>query len=167
MIERHLSSGFNDRRIIPTGICIHYISGRYTQPDDPYDPDEIIRILEEYGFAYHDLITREGEVIELVPAPLRAWHAGESSWHGREDCNSFMLGIALAGMYETPFTDPQYDALAQRTAQHVQRFRTIRRENIAGHEDVAPDRKRDPGPGFQWDRYLHAINGLWEPRGIT
>lgn len=161
--KRHLSAGFNDRNITPTGICIHYVSGRYTQPDRPYDPDEIIRILTEHRFAYHDLIPREGGVIELVPAPKRAWHAGESEWHGRPDCNSWMLGIALAGMHGEPFTDAQYDALIERTAQHVQRF-PIRPENITGHEHVAPARKKDPGPSFQWNRYRHAIARLWEPR---
>lgn len=163
MIERHLSRGFNEREIVPEGIVIHYISARYTKPDDPYDPDAIIAILEEYGFGYHELICRDGTRIELVPPPLRAWHAGKSEWNGRSDCNSWMLGIALAGMHGEPFTGLQYDELAQATGEHVTRFPGIREENITGHEHVAPDRKKDPGPSFGWDRYRTAIAGLWPP----
>lgn len=159
--RRHLSGGHSDYEITPTGIVIHYISGRYTQPDDPYDPGEIIRILEEYSLGYHDLISREGDIYELVDAPLRAWHAGKSEWHGRSGCNNFMLGIALAGMHEAPFTDEQYEALAARTATHVHNFPTIRPENIVGHEDVAPDRKKDPGPSFDWQRYRNSIRHIW------
>jgi|AntDeeMetageno50_2_1112565.scaffolds.fasta_scaffold00356_7 AmpD protein len=162
VIQRHLSDGFNDYEIKPEGLLVHYVSARYTMPDDPYNVDEIIRILAEYGLGYHDLLPREGGVIELVPAPLRAWHAGESVWKGRTDCNSWMLGVALIGMHGEPFTDRQYDDLAQRTARHVARF-PIRRENVAGHEDVAPDRKKDPGPSFDWDRYESSIAGLWRP----
>lgn len=169
IVQRHLADGFNDRKITPVGIIIHYVSARYTAPDSPYDPDEIIAILREYGLGYHDLIARDGTVIELVPAPLRAWHAGVSEWHGRGDCNSWTLGIALAGMYDEPFTDAQYDALAQRTGQYVGRF-PIRPENIAGHEHVAPDSvrgegdgKSDPGPSFDWPRYRYDISGLWAP----
>lgn len=160
----HLSRGFNDRRITPTGLLIHYISARYTAPEDPYNPSRIIEILEEHGFAYHDLICRTHEegLIELVPAPLRAWHAGESSWHGRPDCNSWMLGVALVGMYDEPFTADQYDMLVERTGQRVQRY-PIRPENITGHEYVAPGRKKDPGPSFQWGRYRHAIDSFWRP----
>lgn len=162
VIQRHLAGGHNDYEITPEGIVVHYVSARYTMPDDPYNVDEIVRILEEYGLGYHDLLPRDGGVIELVPAPLRAWHAGESQWRGRGDCNSWMLGVALAGMHGEPFTDAQYDDLAQRTAGHVQRFPIVA-DNITGHEDVAPDRKSDPGPSFDWDRYRHAIAGLWEP----
>lgn len=164
-VKHHLIRGFNHRDIVPEGIVIHYISARYTQPDDPYDPDAIIAILDEYGFGYHDLVCRDGNVIELVPAPKRAWHAGESEWKGRPDCNSWMLGLALAGMHGEPFTDAQYDALSARTGEHVTRFPTIRPDNIAGHEDVAPERKKDPGPSFDWQRYRHAIAGLWPPGG--
>lgn len=163
IVQRHLSGGFHDRYIQTRGIVIHYISAGDTQPDARYDPDAIIDVLESYGFAYHDLICRDGTVIELVPAPMRAWHAGESEWHGRPDCNSWMLGIALAGMHHDPFTDVQYDALAQRIGEYVTRYSSIRPGNIVGHEDVAPQRKIDPGPEFDWDRLRAAIGSFWSP----
>ena len=162
LVRRHLSDGHNDYKITPEGIVIHWVSARYTMPDDPYNVDEIIRILAEYGLAYHDLIARDGTIIELVPAPLRAWHAGESAWDGRGDCNSWMLGEALAGMEGDTYTAAQYDALAARTADRMQHY-PIRSDYIRGHDEVAPDRKQDPGPLFAWDRYHHAIAGLWRP----
>lgn len=164
IIERHLSGGHNDREIDPEGVVIHYASARYTQSEDPYDVDEIIRILDENDLAYHYLIGRDGDVYELVPPPLRAWHAGESEWEGRGDCNSWMLGISLAGKYGESFTDRQYDSLAELTGRLVKGFPSIRKDCVTGHEDVAPDRKKDPGPSFDWDRYRHAIGGLWKPK---
>ncbi len=168
--KRHLTDGFDDYEITPQGLIVHYISARHTKPDDPYDVDEIVRILEEYGLGYHDLIPREGGVVELVPAPLRAWHAGESQWNGRTDCNSWTLGVALIGMHGDRFTSPQYDDLAQRTAQHVQRF-PIDRDLILGHDQVAGDDVRgegngkiDPGPSFDWNRFGTTIDGLWPPQ---
>lgn len=163
VVARPLDSGFNNYHIEPTGMVIHYISARYSKPNDPYDLDAVVQILQEYNLAYHDLITRDGTVIELVPAPLRAWHAGESFWNGKSDCNSWMLGIALLGMHDDTYTDAQYEALAKRTAQHADEY-PIEPYNIAGHENVAPERRCDPGPNFDWIRYRQDIGGLW-PRG--
>lgn len=157
--------------ITPAGILWHYISDRWGHyGDDPYSVDAVLELLTDHRLSYHELIDREGNVWELVPTGpkcFRAWHAGESVWHGRRDCNDWMIGLALMGMHGEPFTDAQYDRAIERTARFVQRFRTIRPENIAGHEDVAPDRKSDPGPGFTWNRYWQGVNGLWEPEGIT
>jgi len=170
IVRRHLSGGHNDYEITPEGVLVHWISAKNTQPDDPYDPDEIIGILEAYGLAYHDLICRDGTIIELVPAPLRAWHAGESRWRGRSDCNSWMLGEALAGMADDDYTDAQYDALAARTAQRVKQY-PIRMDYLAGHDEVAGDDVRgegngkpDPGPLFSWERYLESVRALWPPK---
>lgn len=153
--------------IVPTGELVHFVSDRYGHHgDDPYDVDSVWQILADYGFSYHRLIDREGAEIELVPMRpkcLRAFHAGKSIWHGRPDANDWMIGTALLGMYGKPFTDRQYDKLIECIARDVQRWPGIRPENITGHEHVAPGRKPDPGPTFDWRRLDRGIAGLWEP----
>lgn len=97
----------------------------------------------------HFLVRRDGELIQFVPCSKRAWHAGVSSWRGRERCNDFSVGVELEGSDETPFTDAQYavlnDLLAALRAAHPG-------ADVAGHSDIAPGRKTDPGPGFDWGR---------------
>ena len=98
----------------------------------------------------HFLIRRGGNLIQFVPCARRAWHAGESSWKGRARCNDFSIGIELEGTGEVPFTAAQYRRLAALTRVLQARY-PIR--DIAGHADVAPGRKTDPGPHFDWARY--------------
>ena len=97
----------------------------------------------------HFLVRRDGEVIQFVPCHRRAWHAGASCWQGRERCNDYSIGIELEGCDELPFTDRQYAALA-----HLTRVlgRSFRFEAVVGHADIAPGRKTDPGPHFDWRR---------------
>lgn len=99
----------------------------------------------------HFLIRRDGEIIQFVPCAKRAWHAGVSSWRGRERCNDFSLGIELEGDDYQPFAAAQYAALARLTRRLC---RTYPIRGIAGHADIAPQRKTDPGPFFDWQRYL-------------
>ena len=101
----------------------------------------------------HFLIRREGEVIQYVPCELRAWHAGASGWKGRSCCNDFSVGIELEGTDYGPFTDAQYDSLAALTRALFARYGRL---DLAGHSDIAPGRKTDPGPGFDWARYRAA-----------
>jgi N-acetyl-anhydromuramoyl-L-alanine amidase len=98
----------------------------------------------------HFLIRRDGELIQFVACKKRAWHAGESSWKGRTRCNDFSIGIELEGTDELPFTDQQYGRLAELTRALKVRYPIA---DIAGHSDVAPGRKSDPGPRFDWARY--------------
>lgn len=98
----------------------------------------------------HFLVRRRGELIQFVPCAKRAWHAGESSWKGRGRCNDFSIGVELEGTGETPFTDAQYRKLAELTRALQARYPIA---DIAGHSDVAPGRKHDPGPHFGWARY--------------
>jgi AmpD protein len=98
----------------------------------------------------HFLIRRDGELYQFVPCGARAWHAGESSWKGRTQCNDFSIGVELEGTGETPFTAAQYGRLAVLTRALKARY-PIR--DIVGHSDVAPGRKSDPGPHFDWLRY--------------
>ncbi|MCU0842374.1 MAG: 1,6-anhydro-N-acetylmuramyl-L-alanine amidase AmpD [Thiobacillaceae bacterium] len=97
----------------------------------------------------HFLIRRDGELIQFVSCSRRAWHAGVSSWRGRERCNDFSVGIELEGSDETPFTDPQYAALNDLLAA-LRAVHPI--ADVVGHSDIAPGRKTDPGPCFDWGR---------------
>jgi N-acetyl-anhydromuramoyl-L-alanine amidase len=104
----------------------------------------------------HFLIRRDGELIQFVRCEKRAWHAGESSWRGRGRCNDFSLGIELEGSDDVPFTDVQYGALAELTLAIKASYPI---EHVVGHCDIAPDRKTDPGPCFDWVRYRQSISG--------
>lgn len=99
----------------------------------------------------HFLIRRRGELIQFVSGDNRAWHAGQSCFQGRERCNDFSIGIELEGTGDRPFTQAQYRALASLTAMLVKRWPL---RFVVGHSDIAPGRKHDPGPTFDWTRYL-------------
>lgn len=103
----------------------------------------------------HFFITRVGTVWQFVSCNDRAWHAGASSWQGRERCNDYSIGIELEGLEGLPFEAAQYAALAQ-VCQHVEDEYSIRQ--IAGHEHVAPGRKQDPGSGFVWPQLQQMLN---------
>lgn len=102
----------------------------------------------------HFLIRRNGEIVQFVSCQQRAWHAGVSSWQGRGRCNDFSLGVELEGSDFVPFTDQQYAALS-RLSRRLKRVYQIR--HIVGHADIAPLRKTDPGPCFDWPRYLATL----------
>ncbi len=97
----------------------------------------------------HFFIRRDGEVIQFVSVDDRAWHAGQSAWRGRENCNDFSIGIELEGCDEEPYAFPQYEKLNELLAALARRFPI---HAIAGHADVAPNRKTDPGPHFDWKK---------------
>jgi len=110
--------------------------------------------LKDVHVSSHFLIRRDGGIVQFVPCAKRAWHAGVSSWQGRSRCNDFSIGIELEGSDYVPFTERQYAALARLT-RRLQRAYPIR--SIAGHSDIAPVRKTDPGPHFDWPRYRAAL----------
>lgn len=103
----------------------------------------------------HFLIRREGELIQFVSTLDRAWHAGASSFGGRERCNDFSIGIELEGTDEEPFTDAQYNVLSRLTAA-LQRRHPL--TDVVGHQHIAPGRKTDPGPFFDWVRYRKLLD---------
>jgi AmpD protein len=107
----------------------------------------------------HFYIRREGQLIQFVSVLQRAWHAGLSIWQGKSRCNDFAVGIELEGSDNVPFTDEQYDALHQLT---IALRTALPIRGITGHSDIAPGRKTDPGPHFDWLRYL---SPLTEPSG--
>lgn len=101
----------------------------------------------------HLLVRRDGRLIQFVPCGKRAWHAGSSSWRGRERCNDFSVGIELEGCDEQPFEAVQYHRLAGLIAALRRRYPLA---DVAAHAEIAPGRKTDPGPHFEWPR-LHAL----------
>ena len=105
----------------------------------------------------HVLIRRDGEIIQFVPFQKRAWHAGVSRCEGRERVNDFSIGIELEGTDSVLFEDAQYHALSELTRAIMRAYPGITRERIYGHDDIAPGRKTDPGPHFDWARYRAAI----------
>ncbi len=107
----------------------------------------------------HFLIRRDGEAIQFVPVSRRAWHAGQSSCLGRARVNDFSVGIELEGTDEIPFAPAQYTVLAELTRRLVELFPAINRERVFGHADIAPGRKTDPGPHFDWARYRRLAFG--------
>ncbi|MBT8136231.1 MAG: 1,6-anhydro-N-acetylmuramyl-L-alanine amidase AmpD [Gammaproteobacteria bacterium] len=106
----------------------------------------------------HVLVRRDGELVQFVPLDQRAWHAGESCHNGRAACNDFSIGIELEGDDETPFTTEQYEQLAALCLALEPVYPGIRLDQIVGHCHIAPDRKTDPGPNFDWQQ-LAALLG--------
>lgn len=116
------------------------------------DPEAhpFFREIEGLRVSSHFLIRRDGELVQYVPTELRAWHAGASQWQGRERCNDFSIGIELEGADDVPFAEPQYAALAPLMRALRERYGHL---EVAGHSDIAPGRKTDPGPWFDWERF--------------
>jgi AmpD protein len=119
-------------------------TNRLDPADHPY-----YREIHSLRVSAHFYIRRDGALMQFVPCTRRAWHAGVSEWRGRQRCNDFSIGIELEGCDERPFENVQYAVLARL-------IRVLRRsyavEDVVGHVDIAPDRKTDPGPCFDWSR---------------
>lgn len=126
------------------------------QLDIPRHPffDEI----KDLKVSSHLYIKRSGELVQFVPLDQRAWHAGLSSYEGDENCNDFSIGIELEGTDTNPYTDAQYQTLVATTLDIQRLFPAISNERITGHEHIAPGRKTDPGPAFDWPYYLGLLN---------
>ena len=105
--------------------------------------------LEGLCVSAHFFVRRDGEIIQFVSCDRRAWHAGISSWKGKERCNDFSIGIELEGADDSPFSALQYESLAT-LANALRAHYPI--EDVVGHSDIAPGRKMDPGPAFEWEQ---------------
>lgn len=105
----------------------------------------------------HVVIYRTGEICQFVPFHMRAWHAGESCYEGRTCCNDFSIGIELEGCDDIPYEDKQYAALAAVIRTLMACYPAITPERIAGHSDIAPGRKTDPGQAFDWKRLYSSL----------
>jgi AmpD protein len=121
-------------------------SNRLDPEEHPYYAD-----IQGLRVSSHFFIRRDGELVQFVPCGLRAWHAGASSWQGRERCNDFSIGVELEGTDDMAYTDAQYATL-NRLLEVLRAAYPI--AGLAGHCDIAPGRKSDPGPCFDWSRVV-------------
>jgi len=129
----------------------HLFLGRLDAGAHPY-----FRDIAGSRVSSHFLIRRDGALAQYVPCAMRAWHAGVSRWMGRDRCNDFSIGIELEGSDDVPYAEPQYETLASLLRALFERYGPL---DVAGHSDIAPGRKTDPGPYFDWLR-LRALAGL-------
>jgi AmpD protein len=115
----------------------------------------------------HLCIRRDGAVTQYVPFHERAWHAGPSSYRGRTACNDFSVGIELEGADTTPYEERQYRALAEVVAALCAAYPTLSPARLVGHSDIAPGRKTDPGPAFDWPLARRLIAAAVPPADRT
>jgi N-acetyl-anhydromuramoyl-L-alanine amidase len=118
----------------------------------PPDAHPFFKTLTNLRASAHFLIRRDGEIVQYVPCGARAWHAGESLYQGRAACNDFSIGIELEGTDDLPYEDAQYQALALLIKALLAAYPALAAARIVGHSDIAPGRKTDPGPAFDWPR---------------
>lgn len=116
----------------------------------PPKEHEFFAEIHELRVSSHLLITRQGDVVQYVPFHKRAWHAGVSAYQGRSVCNDFSVGIELEGTDDTDFTEQQYKVLVEALKALVSGYSGLSMQHITGHEHIAPGRKTDPGPHFDW-----------------
>lgn len=164
---RHVPSPYFDARPSVDDISllvVHNISLPPGQFGGPYieqfftgklDPAEhpFFKVIHQMGVSAHCLIRRDGEVVQFVSFLDRAWHAGQSSFAGRERCNDYSIGIELEGSDFVAYTEQQYQALTELTETLVSSFPQITNERITGHQYIAPLRKTDPGLVFDWTKF--------------
>jgi len=124
------------------------------QLDSTLDP--YFDIIKEMKVSAHLLISRSGEVIQFVSFDERAWHAGRSSYLGVPECNDYSIGIELEGADDVPFTDAQYATLAE-VVPAIQQAYPETLNHLAGHSDIAPGRKTDPGVHLDWMRVRSSL----------
>jgi AmpD protein len=110
--------------------------------------------LRDLKVSAHFLLRRDGEVIQFVPCAGRAWHAGASIWRGRERCNDFSVGVELEGVDDQAYTEAQYASLSRLFLALRARYPIV---DVVGHADIAPGRKTDPGPAFDWARFRETL----------
>ncbi|MDH5218120.1 MAG: 1,6-anhydro-N-acetylmuramyl-L-alanine amidase AmpD [Gammaproteobacteria bacterium] len=145
-------------------LVVHNISLPPGQFGGPYitqlfcnklNPDEhsYFKGIAHLHVSAHFLIRRDGHLIQFVPTTKRAWHAGVSEFCGREKCNDFSIGIEMEGSDDQVFEEAQYHTLARLVRLLTSAYPAIKADNITGHSDIAPGRKTDPGPYFDWERF--------------
>ncbi len=128
-----------------------WIDALFTNRLDP-EAHPYFQEIEDAQVSAHVLIRRDGELVQYVPFDRRAWHAGRSAYCGRERCNDFSIGIELEGADDIAYEPIQYERLAALIDALVAAYPSLSAERVAGHCDIAPGRKTDPGPAFEWPR---------------
>lgn len=145
----------------PTLLVIHNISlppGEFGGPEVvdffqnqlDYSSHPWLERLRDMRVSAHFFVRRDGDIVQLVSTDARAWHAGVSTFEGRERCNDFSIGVEMEGTDTIPYTDDQYQALARLNRALCDRYALTA---VRGHEHIAPGRKTDPGPSFDWVRF--------------
>ena len=129
----------------------------------PPDAHPYFKEIEGLIASAHALIRRDGQIVQYVPFGQRAWHAGKSDYQGRAACNDFSIGIELEGADGTPYNDAQYDALTALTAALLATYDSLSAEHIVAHSDIAPGRKEDPWPTFDWPRFRALLKERYVP----
>ena len=123
-----------------------------------HSKDAFYQEIRDLKVSSHLFIRRNGDSQQFVDLDDRAWHAGQSAWQGKERCNDFSIGIELEGTDDQTFTDMQYDTLIKLTKIIQRDYPLITIDRIVGHSDIAPERKTDPGPHFDWTRYRQGLS---------
>jgi N-acetyl-anhydromuramoyl-L-alanine amidase len=168
---RRVDSPNRDARpggLVPELIVVHGISlppgtfggpwiDRLFQNLLPAEEHPYFETIQHLRVSSHVLVARDGTLTQYVPFDERAWHAGNSYWRGRSACNDFSVGVELEGTDEEPYDDRQYEALADVVAALQRAYPSLAEGWIAGHSDIAPGRKTDPGPAFDWRRLEQAV----------
>lgn len=134
------------------GYVQRFFQNRLPADEHPYFAD-----IAELQVSSHLFIERNGQIIQFVNLNDRAWHAGVSEFAGRPDCNDYSIGIELEGCDDQPYEDVQYQVLAEVTQALMLAYPEITPERITGHEHIAPGRKTDPGPAFNWSAFKKDI----------
>lgn len=171
-VRQVLSPNFDARPkgVAPDLIVVHGISlpaGEFGGPwidrlfagDLPPAAHPSFRETAALRVSAHAVVRRDGAITQYVPFGMRAWHAGQSQYQGRSGCNEFSIGIELEGTDVIPYTDAQYESLAALVRALLATYPTLSTERIAGHSDIAPGRKTDPGPAFDWQRWRKMLAG--------
>jgi len=173
---RHVPSPNCDDRppgMLPDLIVVHGISlppGEYGGPwidrlftnSLPHEAHPYFETVAGLRVSSHLLIRRDGAVVQYVPLHRRAWHAGASSWQGRERCNDFSIGIEVEGSDHETYDSTQYAMLARVITLLCRSYPTLSLDRVVGHSDIAPGRKTDPGPAFDWPRLRALARFEWE-----
>jgi AmpD protein len=176
-VRQVLSPHFDARPagVLPELIVVHGISlppGEFGGPwidrlftgGLPPDAHPYFRDIARARVSAHVLIRRDGTIVQYVPFGQRAWHAGQSHYRGRPACNDFSIGIELEGTDATAYTDPQYDQLAALVEALLATYPSLSIDHITGHSDIAPGRKTDPGPSFEWERWRSILRSHGQVR---
>ncbi len=124
------------------------------------DADNSFSGIADLRVSAHFVVDREGNITQFVPISKRAWHAGTSVWQGRDNCNDYSVGIEMIGDERSPFTQQQYRETARLCRVLMSHFPVISRQRIVGHQDVAPERKWDPGRQWEWPRFHRSLSRI-------
>lgn len=137
----------------------HWIDDFFLNKLDP-NQHPYFQEIHHIEVSSHLLIRRDGSITQYVPFHERAWHAGTSSFEGKENCNDFSIGIELEGADHIPYTHEQYQALSDCCNTLIKHYPELTAARIVGHCDVSPGRKTDPGDSFDWGKFRDLLSSI-------